>query len=452
MRQPVSPLSAWLILTLGLAGCGSPPMVQVETVVHSDGSCDRSIWQPRDQLLPDGALQPPWNARWSSVADAAGPPAFPDEGSARTGIPYFHARGSFAAPEAIPSHFRKSIEGRPEFGASELTRSLEREDFGLFAEYRWRETVTNNVTRHDFEEARDALLDVGQAWAVAGARSVYGAEFDVSAAISEFDRRGRPFFRDLFDAWYAALAAGDAESASRVLSERFVLAVERQGVGLYDANGAVVSAEEGTRRIREHLAGRIAATFRRRDGTPPTAEQVEAVLASPSGPPYASAWSTYLASRKEEFEAKIVPLLVRTTGFYAYPPFLQPPGPRFAFSVRLPGEVVVGAETNGEVEAEGRVNWRFDSGRLFPGGFAMTARSVEIDAAAQRRLFGRLAFPDARSVQGVRDLLAEDPGLVDVVLRAARAGDPRLLDPASEQNEGRKMRLARLKELVDKTP
>ena len=30
---------------LAAGGCVSPPLIQVETVIHGDGSCDRTIWQ-----------------------------------------------------------------------------------------------------------------------------------------------------------------------------------------------------------------------------------------------------------------------------------------------------------------------------------------------------------------------------------------------------------------------
>ncbi len=55
------------LLAVLSAGCEAPPMFSVETVVHPDGSCDRTIRQPKGEFLPAEALQPEWNARWKSV-------------------------------------------------------------------------------------------------------------------------------------------------------------------------------------------------------------------------------------------------------------------------------------------------------------------------------------------------------------------------------------------------
>src|SRR4051794_15156415 len=41
-------------------GCGSPALFEARTVVHPDGSCDRTIWQPEGEMLPADALKPTW--------------------------------------------------------------------------------------------------------------------------------------------------------------------------------------------------------------------------------------------------------------------------------------------------------------------------------------------------------------------------------------------------------
>ena len=437
---------------LGLAGCGSPPLIQVETDVRPDGSCDRSIWQPKDRLLPDGALAPSWNARWATVVDVGLPPAFESPGANPGDHAYFRARGAFASQADIPEHFRKSIEGRPELGAGELKRTYERRDFGLFVEHRWAETLTNGVTREGFEKARDAFVDLAVPMLADGVRRVYSEEFDVALAVEELQRRGRPLLRDVLDAWYDALAAGDdPKASSKLLTSGLAAAVERAGVGLRDAKGAVVSDEECQRRVRQHLAERIVATFRRKDGGPPGPEQVDAILAGSATPSYAAAWSAYTSERRAEYEAKLAPLMVKMTGYYAFPPLLQPPGPRFAFAVRLPGRVVA-AETNGVVEPSGRVVWRFDSGRLFPSGYTMTVRSIDVDAAAQRRLVGRATVADVPTALAVRDLVADEPELLGLLRRACREGDLGLLRPSPDMDQTRLGKLARLGELIRATP
>ena len=77
------------VLAVLAAGCGSPATFSVETVVHPDGSCDRTICQPRDEFLPDEALEPEWIARWKSVDDASGPPGSSPSGASAGKSKYF---------------------------------------------------------------------------------------------------------------------------------------------------------------------------------------------------------------------------------------------------------------------------------------------------------------------------------------------------------------------------
>lgn len=439
-----------LAMAVGSLGCGAPPLLQVETTVRSDGSCDRSIWQPKDKLLPGTAFSPAWTASWTTVVDVRIPPAFADQSSS-SGGPYFHAAGRFSSPAAIPPHFRKEIEARPDLGAGELIPSWRRIDYGLFAEHLWTETLTNNVTRRGFEEARDAFLDLALPILAEGIQKVYGEEFDVDAAAEEFSRRGRPLFRDLLDAWYDGLAASEsATAAGEILSSKLLSAVERAGIDLHDAQGGRVSSAEGERRVREFLAARILADFRRRDGEPPTSAEIDEVLAGKSSPRYSKAWSDFAAGRKEEFEAKLVPLIVEMTGYYAYPPIFSPPMPRFAFAVQLPGKVVADG-TNGDVDTSGRVSWRFDATRLFPSGFRMSARSIELNQAAQHRLLGRVVIEDAAIALAVREILADDPGLANAVIRACEAGNTGLIrdhPESSDESKSSKLRLEKLLGIV----
>ena len=119
------------------SGCGSPALFQVETVVRPDGSCDRLIWQPKGEMLPEDALSPAWNSRWRGVSDVTIPPAFSD-GNTRPGDrAYFHAHGGFRSPADIPAHFLRRNDLYPDVGASELTRSYERKELGFVVEHRW---------------------------------------------------------------------------------------------------------------------------------------------------------------------------------------------------------------------------------------------------------------------------------------------------------------------------
>ncbi|OJW25031.1 MAG: hypothetical protein BGO49_15155 [Planctomycetales bacterium 71-10] len=451
MRRPSFALIAFAI-ALAAGGCGPGPMIQVETTIRPDGSCERSTWQPRGRLLPAGAFTPEWVARWGTIEDVTTPPAFAETDSA-PGEGYFHARGVFASPADVPAHYRKIIDDRPELGERGMTHEYRRRDFGPFVEHRWAETLANGVTREGFDRAREEFLDLAMPMLTEGVERVYGRDFDVDAAVEELGRRGRPLFRDVLDAWYDGVAAGgkDPRSMDEVMKRTLVAAIERAGLDLRDASGEIVDGPEGERRVREHVAGRVAATFRRKDGSPPTPDDVAAILGGPHDPSFADAWRRYIEDRKPEIEAKLVPPLARMTGPYFFPGFLAPPAPRFAFDVHLPGRVVKG-ETNGDVDAAGKVSWRFDAARLFPTAFTMTAVGIEVDEAAQRRLLGRVAIPGVESALAVRDLLADDPELAETLRRACESGDAPALGETPAMDAARKMRLARLRGMLGMAP
>lgn len=451
MRRPPFALIAFS-LALATGGCGPGPMIQVETTIRPDGSCERSTWQPRGRLLPAEAFAPEWVARWGAIEDVTAPPAFAETDSA-PGEGYFHARGAFASPAEIPVHYSKTIDERPDLGAVGMTHEYRRRDFGPFIEHRWAETLANGVTREGFERAREAFLDLAMPMLAEGVERVYGRDFDVDAAIEELGRRGRPLLRDLADAWYDALVAGgeDPRSMDEAMKRKLVAAIERAGVGLRDASGEIVDGPEAERRAYDHAAERVAATFRLKDGSPPTPDDVAAILGGPHDPSFADAWRRYANDRKPDVEAKLVPPLARMTGPYFFPGFLAPPPGRFAFDVHLPGRVVKGG-TNGDVDAAGKVSWRFDATRLFPTDFTMTAASIEMAEAAQRRLFGRVALPDVESALAVRDLLADDPELSEALRRASATGDEAALVATPGMDGPRKMRLARLRGMLGMAP
>ena len=136
--QPGLWLAGLCFLGVTLAGCGPPAKLFVETTVHPDGSCDRLIWQPKDQFLPKQALQPAWNSRWKSVVDASGPhgtpgaharekltkfvvrtaeelaKAPPKVSDTEEAFQYFIATGSFRSPLDIPPHYRFGGEKFPQ--------------------------------------------------------------------------------------------------------------------------------------------------------------------------------------------------------------------------------------------------------------------------------------------------------------------------------------------------
>jgi hypothetical protein len=426
------------------SGCGDPALIQVETVVRADGSCERLIWQPRGEMLPQDALSPAWNARWKGVSDVLIPPAF-SEGDRKPGNrSYFHAHGGFRSPADIPAHFLRRNADYPDVGASELKRSYERKDLGLVVEHRWRETITNIVTMESFLKARGEFLDAAIPMLCEGIEKIYGDRCDVSRAIADVRTRGRRFLDDAALAYFKMLEQHESEHDAGV---RFAGVFQRLGVDLFDEKGSVVSSEEAMKRIDAFFRKALKDDFRRKDGGPLSEDELREVFGNPGSAPNQDAWSAFLKEREGEIKAKLSPNLLRMTGLYHFPPIFAPPTAQFAFSVRLPGRIVE-AETNGAIADAGQVRWRFEGGRIFPDGFEMKAVSVDADEETQRQLFGRVVTDDAASAQSFCELVSDDGRLLDLVRRACREGDARAIREAEGDGEMERAKLATLKKLL----
>lgn len=442
-------LLAAVVGLVGVSGCGSSALLQIETTIRPDGSCERAIWQPKDEMLVEGALGPDWRARWRTVEDVDAPPAFAREAGSRRPDPdhaYFHAEGSFSSPAEIPAHFLKRIDDHPEAGSSELVRSYDRVDYGLIVAHRWRESITNIVTREDFQKARDQFIEIGVPMLRQALDEVFGREYDVSALSEEIQRRAEPLLADLLDIYFdmAATPGADPDALRPLLAA----ALRRAGVEIPEGAEKTAAPTLINELARAHLKALILRDVKRRDGQPMTEADVQAILNDPSQPKFQDAWKKYGDTHKAEIDAKLAPLVIRMTGLYGYPPIFSGPGPRFVFGIRLPGWIV---DTNGTSVEPGHIVWNFRGKDLYPGGFEMRAESLDIDREAQTRLLGRVVIDDVNSARTLRDLLAQDDDLADLLRGAAEKGDPAVLRdfPFPMKNETRRARLDDVKKLLE---
>jgi hypothetical protein len=434
-----------IVPVLGLlatcAGCGSPPCFQIETVVHPDGSCDRKICQPKGEMLPEDALKPVWNARWKKVDPDAAPPAFALKKAQANEYKYFSASGTFPGPREIPDHFRHFHERCPEVGTSELVRSYERRDCGFVVEHRWSETLTNIVTRAGFLKARDEFLDLAMPFAALGIERVYGDAFDVKGLLRYLRTEGRRFLEQAAVVLYDVTAAHAPEDEQ---SSRLAKVAQQFGLDMFDANGDLVSVEEGQARLETLLRHRIMLGVRHHDGSRLTEAEVRSLIPKDSASPYSQAWEKFCKEHEQALEAQLAPHIFRMTGLYGYP-FGLGVSPEFEFALRLPGEFV---ETNGKVDIFGQARWQFAGARSFPDGFTMRARSVEMDAEGQKWVFGRVVISDRAGAEAFLKVLGEDGPLLEAVRKVRQTGDPAPLRDFQPKTDERRDRAARLRELL----
>ncbi len=392
---------AWLRLLAVAAlaaacGCNAAPVVQVETVIHADGSCDRTIWQPKDDLLPAGALQPAWKARWTSFEQTSIPPELGQDRrmqQASDGHAYFSARGKFACIAEIPAHFRAPAQASPELGASELARSYEVIDYGFVREHRFRETLTNFVTRERFLKARDELLKLVMPLLVQGIEQVYGPDYDVRSLVGYCQGDGRRFLEQASLIFYDTMARhipGDEQLAAyAVLGRQF-------GLDLLDPAGNVAGGEDAQKRCLVFLRHRIALGLRHRDGGRLTDLEIQSILDTSNSGRFTKRWDAYLNPLEPSFKNQIAPRIFQMTGPYNLPLSLFASGdPLFVFDLRLPGTI---AETTGLIAGPDHARWRFKGDQSFPAGFVMDARSFEIDSDGQRKILGHVPINDPNQV------------------------------------------------------
>jgi len=433
----------WRILAVAFllapGGCGSPPLIQVETVIHGDGSCDRTIWQPRDEMLPASALKPAWNALWKSVDMIAMPPELAKNGQPNDEHHYFSARGSFRSAQEIPPHFRHALTQVSDARASELVRSYQSKDYGFVREHCWRETLTNIVTRDGFLKARDEFLDLALPKVTAGVEQVYGKFYDVTGLDRYIREDGRRFLEE------AALVFYDLTARHRPEEEKYDALAElarRSGLDLIDATGKVVASEESQIRLQSFFRHRIALGIRHRDGGRLTEPEIQAILDQSGNSPFTQAWATYWKRYEKEFETRLLPLIMQMTGLYnAWFGILGNRPPFFAFDLHLPGRVV---ESTGTLQGPDHVLWRFSGDHSFPDGYIMKARSIEIDLEGQKRILGHIAITDNEQASLYIAILASDGHLLEAIREVCASGG---VEPLLDDRPGSSQEKERLKSL-----
>src|SRR5215212_7896429 len=119
-RQGAGIGAATAVLVLTLSGCTS--VYRATTVLHSDGSVERSILQPAEALSPAAAKAEAWE---SLEVRSAQPP-----GATREEM-YVTAKGRFASPEKIPAHVVVKVKEGDAYGlpAARLARKYVRNDY-----------------------------------------------------------------------------------------------------------------------------------------------------------------------------------------------------------------------------------------------------------------------------------------------------------------------------------
>jgi hypothetical protein len=310
-------------------------------------------------------------------------------------------------------------------------------------EHRWRETLTNIVTPNGFLKARDEFLDRAFPRFIQGIEKVYGSAFDVKELTNYLRKDGRRFLEEGAIVYYELAALHQNEEAQALA---FAELARRFGLDLFDAAGKVVEGEEANTRMLAFLRHRVALGVRHRDGSRLTDPEIQSIINLGGPSPFARGWEAYGKQVESELKTELVPSLLRMTGPYNFPFMIfASQCPRFAAALQLPGELV---ETNGSIDAPDRTSWKFRGDRSFPAGYAMKARSLEIDVELQKRALGKVLIGDRFRAESYVELVGSSDALREALRAARQTGSLEKLRDLKPKSTEEAARLARLRQML----
>lgn len=397
-----------------LAGC-QRDVYRHDTVLHSDGSVTRTVFQSSESIREPEA--------WASISRAPrdydgdldapfGPEELRPQVAEKDPAPDGNAaRGTFSSPMELPAHFlRESSTGT---GESRLERLYDRKDWGLFIEHRWSEMVTDSVTISESQQATRELAELTVELITEALNRAYGEDYDFTRLEAWMRTEGVAWFGEVVGAYLqvSTLKLQEGPFVVRLYGDMARIS-RRYGLVLPEPDG---QSHDYNRRIEEFLADKLKELIERRDGQDVEDEVVEAILRSKdqSSLPAAVAWEQVIAERygdSKGLEQETRTLLDQIVGVYGgHLTGLLGKPVGFEFGMEVPGTVV---ETNGTLLSDQRVLWKFDGEQVFPFGYPMTCRAIEPRVELQKLIW------DGKTITGREAMLEALRLLENATLRA----------------------------------
>ncbi len=364
---------------LCLTGCATTH--RAETILHADGSIERTITQFSDKdpqpvdlagnplpLVEKVEKQPgPWQERIWSVEVR--------DGEKRQVI---SERGRFKAVKDIPDYYEfLALDTVP---SSKLKRDYVRTDYVFVVEHRWRETLTEAVQLGDMLRAREELAELAIALAGHALSQEFGADYDFTALNQWMRTEGKPWFFELNDFAFGHSLSHKGLAARVALIDGLANICARQGLELR-RNGKIPKLDQwDVNCVKPFLAAKLCPLVRSKATGMPLDVATAMAWLTPTkdGSPLRLALDKDIArqpSGKEAVHERLRVSFIRVFGLY-YTFFRLEQN--FDYAMTMPGEIV---ETNGLILAKDRVRWRFSGFDAYPLGYDMTCRSLELPKA-----------------------------------------------------------------------
>jgi hypothetical protein len=432
-------LGAVLLAVVGLAVSGCDEY-RIETVLYSDGSVDRAIYQPAEDTPKDARK----SDRWKQVTFAPAPDKAAKEGwsglirdlplkAPDRDRPYLAAWARFPSPDRIPDHVEFKAPEGSKVPSGKLVRRYQRNDYVFVVEHRWREALTDVVTLADLRQAREELADLLLQVGEDSFQEAVGPNYDSRELFKWLRSEGKAMFAEITEARFIQYAARKGQGGDDAFKDELAAILARHGLAL-KAQGQWLD-DKGTEEALEKFC---------------VAQLVRGVRDRKSGaavdPATAATWLREMVKRndkeseKNRFEkaaAKVIDrkyqgqaalqrrlqaLQVRVLGLYRGSLILPAPQSHaFHYTLMMPGKVV---ECNGQILTDNRARWQFGAEDAYPLGYEMSCSSLEAQPQNQREL-----------LKG--QPLADREGMLDYV--KAVAGNDKLLAALEECRKQKSM-------------
>lgn len=336
-----------------------------------------------------------------------------------------HVFGTFPTPQDVPPDFRKRTASTPRLAANSIV--YRRLDCILFTLIEYEETFSDILDRDHAETALEGLIRYLQALSAATLHPVFGNGYDIRhwQHFTSFEAPAhlRRLYARIWDIQRAHKDAADP--AARTAEYRTLFRNEATAQGLALPPDAVSWIDIPDATLTAFADRKLHEWF------PPR---------TPSTPPVTTATFRQTAVQRELLDAltaagKPLPRLLgdleahlpRVGGAFLPAVLNLHPGyPRFRFThhLRLPGQIL---QTNGTLNPDGTVSWRFTGYDIALAGKTLTAHARLSNPDAPR-----LPVPHAFPVTAADDLLLRRAlytpdgtprsGVRDALLRSLEAG------------------------------